>query len=233
MTIVPPIPPLEEFEVDLLLLERQRNRYASRGITILILLNGIGALILLASFVHLAPQIEHAGKVVRAMLVFGSGALAGLGCTFLAYLRRTIRIQAPERVPLRTTLWWLSVIAAVGAAACFIVGLNITGRAVAPELASKAVLAKSPSKAEPGPAGPAGPKGEKGDKGEPGPKGEKGDKGDQGPKGESGEQGPQGEAGPAGPTGPGARKNPRGPHPKQPCNRQPQRPSNSPPHVCL
>ena len=48
------------------------------------------------------------------MLVFGSGALAGLACIFLAYLRRTVRIQAPERVPSRTALRWLSVIAAVG-----------------------------------------------------------------------------------------------------------------------
>jgi hypothetical protein len=166
MTTVPPPGFREEVEIreevdvvkiDPLFLERQRNRYASRGITVLILLNGIAALILLASFVHLAPQIEHANKVMHAMLVFGSGALAGLACIFLAYLRRTIRIQAPERVPLRTVLWWLSVIAAVGGAACFIVGLNMTGRAVAPELASRAVLAKSPPKAEPGPAGPAGP----------------------------------------------------------------------------
>jgi hypothetical protein len=45
------------------------------------------------------------------MLVFGSGAAAALSSTFFAYLRRTVRLQAPERVPLRNLLWWLSVLA--------------------------------------------------------------------------------------------------------------------------
>jgi collagen triple helix repeat protein len=183
--------------IDPLLLERQRTRYASRGTALLILLNGIAALILLAGFSNLAPATQNAGKVVYAMLVFGSGAVAGLSATFFAYLRRTIRFLAPERLPLRTALWWLSVIAAIGGAVCFIVGLSMVGTAVAPELANKAVLAKSPPQ--------PGPPGQKGDKGEPGLKGEKGDKGDPGEKGEKGDKGdpgPQGEPGPAGPEGP-------------------------------
>lgn len=68
--------------IDPLLLERQRSRYASRGAALLILLNGLAALILLAGFSHLAPATGNAGKVVAAMLVFGSGAVAGLASTF-------------------------------------------------------------------------------------------------------------------------------------------------------
>ena len=191
--------------IDPLLLERERGRYASRGAALLILLNGLAALILLAGFSHLAPATGNAGKVVDAMLVFGSGAVAGLASTFFAYLRRTIRFLAPERRPLRTALWWLSLIAAIGGAVCFIVGLSMVGTAVAPDLENKAVLAKSPPKPQPGPPGPAGLKGEKGEKGEPGAKGEKGDKGDPGEKGEKGdkgEAGPQGEPGPLAPAGP-------------------------------
>jgi Collagen triple helix repeat (20 copies) len=197
--------------IDPLLLEKQRGRYASRGIALLILLNGIAALILLAGFSHLAPATGNADKVVAAMLVFGSGAVAGLASTFFAYLRRTIRFLAPERLPLRTALWWLSVAGAIGSAVCFIVGLSMAGTAVAPDLVNKAIVAKSPPKPQLGPAGPAGPKGEKGDKGEPGPKGEKGDKGDPGEKGEKGDPGPQGEPGSAGSEGPPGPAGPQGP----------------------
>ena len=63
--------------IDPLLLERERGRYASRGAALLILLNGLAALILLAGFSHLAPATGNAGKVVDAMLVFGSGAWLG------------------------------------------------------------------------------------------------------------------------------------------------------------
>jgi hypothetical protein len=132
------------------------------------LLNGIAALVLLTSVAHLAPQVEDAKRVVDAMLVFGSGAAAALASTFCAYLRRTLRLQAPERVPLRISLWWLSVLAAVAGTACFLIGLNMAGRAVTPVLEQKAHEAKAPPKLERGPIGPSGVKGEKGEKGDPG-----------------------------------------------------------------
>jgi hypothetical protein len=186
---------LDVVSIDPLFLERQRSRYVSRGIAYLILLNGIAALVLLASLSQLAPQIEDARKVVDAMLVFGAGAAAALASTFFAYLRRTIHLQAPERVPLRTVLWWLSVAAVVGGTACFLVGLSMAGTAVTPELERMATLAKSSPKAVPGPSGPAGSSGLKGEKGE------KGQKGDAGPKGEKGDMGAAGPVGPAGPQG--------------------------------
>ena len=192
---------LDVVSIDPLFLERQRSRYVSRGIAYLILLNGIAALVLLASLSQLAPQIEDARKVVDAMLVFGAGAAAALASTFFAYLRRTIHLQAPERVPLRTVLWWLSVAAVVGGTACFLVGLSMAGTAVTPELERMATLAKSPPKAVPGPPGPAGSSGLKGEKGDNGGTGEKGQKGDAGPKGEKGDMGAAGPIGPAGPQG--------------------------------
>ena len=132
------IPPTEyrDDALDALLLERQRRRYASRAIAYLVLLNGVAALILLASLSRLAAHVPEPLMLVDAMLVFGIGAAIALGSTFFAYVRRTVRLQAPERVPLRVSLWWLSVVAAIAAAACFLIGLNMAGRAALPERAA-------------------------------------------------------------------------------------------------
>ena len=229
----PPIDYREELDItriDPLALEQQRNRYASRGVSLLILLNGAAALVLLASFAHLTPQIENAPKLIAAMLVFGSGAVAALASMFFAYLRRTVRVNEPDEVPLRTAVWWLATLAAIGSTACFLIGLSMAGTAVKPALVNTTTLAKSASKVVPGPAGPAGPagpsfamtsaertrwptscagwtsgregrEGRPGDKGDPGEKGEKGDRGDTGEPGPTGERGPAGEPGPAGPQG--------------------------------
>jgi hypothetical protein len=197
MSTVPPPDYREEIDIvriDPLTLERARARYASRGVALLVILNGVAALILLSALAHLASPTEHATKVSHAMLVFGAGAVSALASTFFAYLRRTILLQAPERVPVRVGLWWLSLLAAIGGAACFLIGLNMTGTAVAPELAKRASFVNVPAKPEQGPPGPAGPKG---DKGEAGPKGEQGPPGPAGPPGPKGEQGPPGPAGSA------------------------------------
>jgi hypothetical protein len=135
---VPPPDYREELDIvtlDPLSLERQRGRYASRAIAYLVLLNGVAALILLASLAQFADQVPQPRRIVDAMLVFGAGAAIALGSTFFAYLRRSVRLQAPERVPLRVSLWWLSVVAALAAAACFLIGLNMAGRAALPERA--------------------------------------------------------------------------------------------------
>jgi hypothetical protein len=131
--------------IDPLALERQRARYANRGITFLALLNGVAALILLASLTQLSTQVEDASKVVGAMLVFGSGALAALGSTFFAYVRRLPRMQASDRVPVKSGLWWLSLLGVIAGATCFLIGLNMAGRAVTPELETKATLSSEPN----------------------------------------------------------------------------------------
>ena len=218
--------------IDPLVLERQTSRYVSRGIAYLIFLNGIAALILLASLSRLAPQVEQAHRVVDAMMVFGTGATAALASTFLAYLRRTIRLQAPELVLLRTLLWWLSVVTVVGGTACFLVGLSMAGTAVTPELERKATLARTPPRAQPGPPGPAGSPGLKGDKGEKGDRGdvgEKGEKGDAGPKGDTGDAGPKGAKGDAGAPGAAGPVGPPGPQGQIPTEPAPVPTEPAPP----
>jgi hypothetical protein len=98
--------------IDPLFLERQRNRYASRAVAFLVILNGVAALLLLANFLRLHPSIENAPKVADAMVGFGAGVAAALASMFFAYLRRTIRMEAPERAPLRPVGWWLALLAA-------------------------------------------------------------------------------------------------------------------------
>ena len=85
--------------IDPLFLERQRNRYASRGVAFLVILNGVAALLLLGNFVRLNPQIENAPKVADAMVVFGAGYAVALASIFFAYLRRTVMLRAPGGSP--------------------------------------------------------------------------------------------------------------------------------------
>ena len=172
--------------IDPLFLERQRNRYASRGVAFLVILNGVAALLLLGNFVRLSPQIENAPKVADAMVVFGAGVAAALASMFFAYLRRTVMLRGPERVLSLPMGWWLAVLAAVVSAVCFVAGLRMVGTAVAPSLVSSSAVSQKPVKGE------QGPQGLKGEKGEPGSKGEKGEPG---PKGEKGEPGAKGETG--------------------------------------
>jgi hypothetical protein len=192
--------------IDPLFLERQRNRYASRAVAFLVILNGIAALLLLASFVRLSPQIENAPKVADAMVVFGAGVAAALASMFNAYLRRTIMLRGAPAIPYA---WWLAILAALASAVCFVVGLRMVGVAVAPKLVSSATI--SPVKGERGPQGPKGEKGEPGPKGEKGDPGLKGEKGEPGAKGDPGERGDKGEPGPPGPAGPAAPPGPSSP----------------------
>jgi hypothetical protein len=173
MAVEPPPDFREEVDIvriDPLFFERQRNRYASRGVAFLVILNGVAALLLLGHFVRLSPQIENAPKVADAMVVFGAGVAAALASMFFAYLRRTVLLRAPERAPSLPIGWWLSVLAAVVSAVCFVAGLRMVGTAVAPSLISSAT-AQKPVKGEPGAKGDPGERGEKGDPGPPGPTG--------------------------------------------------------------
>jgi hypothetical protein len=110
--------------VDPTFLERQRNRYASRGVGLVVLLNGVAAITVLAGLAHGAPT---AGKpFADAMLVFAIGAALGLTSVFFAYLSRTFRL---ERLELWTTwrrpLRWLAVAAAIAGTVCFVAGVNM------------------------------------------------------------------------------------------------------------
>ncbi len=165
MTVEPPPDYREEVDIvriDPLFLERQRNRYASRGVAFLVILNGIAALILLSNFLRLHPQVGNAPKVAAAMVVFGAGVAAALASMFFAYLRRTVRLWAPERAPAAPIGWWLALIAAVLSAVCFVAGLRMVGTAIAPTLVTAAKVSQTPVKGEQGPQGLPGPAGSSG-----------------------------------------------------------------------
>ena len=137
------IPPKRRAEIDIreevdvvradpLFLERQRNRYASRGVALVVLLNGLAAIVLL---VALAQGIPWAAKsFADAMLVFAIGAALGLTSAFFAYLSRTFRLERPELLTTwRRPLRWLAVAAAIAGAACFVVGTNMARQSVLPD----------------------------------------------------------------------------------------------------
>jgi hypothetical protein len=110
--------------VDPLFAERQRNRYASRGVALVVLLNGVAAIVLL---VTLAQGMSPAAKpIANAMMVFGVGAVIGLTSAFFTYLSRTFSLERPELMTTwRRPLRWLAVAAAIAGTACFLVGLNM------------------------------------------------------------------------------------------------------------
>jgi hypothetical protein len=115
------------YRIDPSLIERQQDRYAGRALGYLILLNGTAAILMMAAFALNFQSTEP--KLVSAMLVFGSGALAALLRSFMAYLNRVLRLEAPERDNLRYVLRLLAMLAVVASAASFLTGLNMVGTA--------------------------------------------------------------------------------------------------------
>jgi hypothetical protein len=77
------------------------------------------------------------------MVVFGVGVAAALASMFFTYLRRTVRLEAPERIPSIPVGWWLAVFAAIVSAVCFVVGLNMVGTAMASTLEKSATATKN------------------------------------------------------------------------------------------
>jgi hypothetical protein len=133
--------------VDPLFLERQRNRYASRGVALVVLLNGVAAILLL---VTLAQGILMAAKpFADAMLVFAIGAVLGLTSAFFAYLSRTFKLERPElSATWSRPLRWLALAAAIAGAACFVVGINMARQSVLPDAGSPQT---PPGTEQPGP----------------------------------------------------------------------------------
>lgn len=119
--------PIDVSRPDLGFIERQQDRYAGRAIAYLTLLNGAAALLMLAAFALGLQSTEP--KLVSAMLVFGSGAMAALISSFVAYLNRIIRVEAPEQWRLRDVLRVVALLAVVASGASFLIGLNMVGTA--------------------------------------------------------------------------------------------------------
>jgi hypothetical protein len=141
--------------VDPLFLERERNRYASRAVGYLVALNGIAALLLVAAFSHGAALDADISLLGDGMIVFGAGALAALGSAFFAYLSRTLGIEMPERYGMRRGIRALAVLAAIGSAVCFMVGLTLVARALPEE--TVVTQQESPQASPPATQAPASP----------------------------------------------------------------------------
>lgn len=109
---------------DLMLVERERNRFGARALGFLIALNGAAALVLL-SILARAPESSVDTKLAAAMLFFSGGAIAALLSSFLAYLNRTIALETPERASLRRFLQIVGIVAVIGSAAAFLTGMNM------------------------------------------------------------------------------------------------------------
>ena len=135
---------IDRLSIDPLFLERQRNRYASRGVGLVVLLNGIAAIALLVGIAHGTSSAESTERFADAMMVFGAGAVLGL---------RTFRMERPPDASWRMPLRWLAISAAILGAACFLIGLNMARIAVHQTKAPAAT--PSAGSSQPSPSSPA------------------------------------------------------------------------------
>src|SRR6516165_11087498 len=103
--------------------ERERNRYVSRSLGYVVLLNGAAALALMA-IVALNPE-STSHRLGWAMLVFASGAMAGLLSSLFAYVRRLFGVSLPTSIFMRDFLRVSAIVMAVGAGAAFLTGMNM------------------------------------------------------------------------------------------------------------
>lgn len=117
-------------DAERLFIERERNRFAGRALSSLVLLNGAAALILLAIMAQ-APGLTIDRKLAAAMMFFSGGAVAALLSSFLAYVNRTVRMESPDRQDIRRILRGLAVAAVIGSGAAFLVGMNMVSTAQA------------------------------------------------------------------------------------------------------
>jgi hypothetical protein len=108
--------------------ERERDRYVSRSLGYIVLLNGAAALILMA-IVALNPE-STSHRLAWAMLVLASGAIAGLASSLLAYVRRLFASSLPSQVVMRDFLRVGAIVLAVGAGAAFLTGMNMVSLTV-------------------------------------------------------------------------------------------------------
>ena len=107
---------------------RERNRYVSRGLGYVVLLNGAAALTLMAI---VALNLESTlRRLAWAMLVFASGAMAGLLSSLFAYVRRLFAVSLPTHIFMRDFLRVSAIVMAVGAGAAFLTGMNMVSLTV-------------------------------------------------------------------------------------------------------
>ncbi len=155
MTAMPTKPGYEtDPRFERLAVEREQNRLAARALLVLVILNGAGALVLLA-ILGKAPESSVDPKFGAAMLFFAAGAIAALFSAFIAYINRTIRLEAPERRTLQNVLRIVAILAVIGSGASFLTGMNMVGDAASEKSSSHPKGPKeksSPSKQDNAPA---------------------------------------------------------------------------------
>ena len=127
MTRMPPANRIDP-RLDPVFLERERNRFAARALAFLVLLNGAAALVLL-SILARAPESTVDSKYGAAMLFFSGGAIAALLSSFIAYINRTVAMEAPQRANLRSALQGLAIAIVIGSGAAFLTGMNMVATA--------------------------------------------------------------------------------------------------------
>jgi hypothetical protein len=134
---------------DPIFVERERNRFAGRALSFLVLLNGAGSLVLLAILAK-APESTVDPKFAAAMMFFSGGAIAALLSSFLAYINRTVNMEAPERASLRRILLFFALASVIGSGAAFLTGMNMVGAAASERSSShpKGAKEKAPAKGD-------------------------------------------------------------------------------------
>ena len=85
--------------VDPLFIERQRNRYASRGVAYVVWLNGLAAIALLVALALGNLPADNVKRFADAMLVFGAGAAAGQTVHFSPMLGAPSESNVPILLP--------------------------------------------------------------------------------------------------------------------------------------
>jgi ABC-type multidrug transport system fused ATPase/permease subunit len=138
--------------IDRVFIERERNRFASRALSLLVFLNGASALILLM-VMALAPDATVDGKVAAALLFFSVGAIFALLSAFLAYINRTIRLEQPgRRENLRSALRGFAIATVIGSGAAFLTGMNMVATAKVEKPSSQSKGPQEDKRLESGPS---------------------------------------------------------------------------------
>ncbi len=135
-------------------IEREQNRFAARALLVLVILNGVAAVVMLAILAS-APESSMDPKFGAATLFFAGGAIAALLSAFLAYINRMVRIEKPQLRRLQNVLRLLGILAVIGSGAAFLTGMNMVSDAASERSSShpKGPKEKSaPPKRDNGPA---------------------------------------------------------------------------------
>jgi hypothetical protein len=116
----------EEIGHDRIFIEGHQDRIAGRGLSYMILLNGVAAIVMVGAFVY-GFQTSAEPKLAAAMLVFGVGAIGALLSSFIAYLNRIVRTEMPDRPSLPGALRLVAIAAVIVSGIAFLSGLSMVG----------------------------------------------------------------------------------------------------------